>query len=133
MSQELKHDPTRAVVAAVQLPNVSDAELQASLTELRQLPETLRFEVVATFAQQRPRFDPAPYLGVGKRQEMRRFVPNESEPDHAADTHPANEEGEAREAAETRADPDARRAAIILVDHEISPMQARNLEKAVGI
>ncbi|MPZ46120.1 MAG: GTPase HflX [Betaproteobacteria bacterium] len=133
MSQELKHKPTRAVAAAVQLPNVSDAELQASLTELRQLAKTLGFEVVATFTQQRPKFDSAAYLGVGKRQEMRRFVRNELEPDRTGDTPSADEEAEAKEAAETRADPDTRRADIILVDHEISPMQARNLEKAVGI
>lgn len=132
MSQEPKH-PTRAVVAAVQLPDVSDAELQASLTELRQLAKTLGFEVVATFTQQRPGFDSAAYFGAGKRQEMRRFVRNESEPDRAGDTASTDEEAEAKEAADTRADPDTRRADIILVDHEISPMQARNLEKAVGI
>ena len=132
MSQEPKH-PTRAVVAAVQLPDVSDAELQASLTELRQLAKTLGFEVVATFTQQRPRFDSAAYFGAGKRQEMCRFVRNESEPDRAGDTASTDEEFEAKDAADTRADPDTRRADIILVDHEISPMQARNLEKAVGI
>src|SRR5512134_2865920 len=121
MSQELKQKPTRAVVAAVQLPNVSDAELQASLTELRHLAKTLGFEVVATFTQQRPKFDSAAYLGVGKRQEMRRFVRNEPEPDRTRDTPSADDDAEAKEAAETRADPDTRHADIILVDHEISP------------
>ena len=133
MPQELKQKPTRAVVAAVQLPNVSDAELQASLTELRQLAKTLGFEVVGTFTQQRPKFDSAAYLGVGKRQEMRRFVRNEPEPDRTRETPSADDDAEAKEAAETPADPDTRRADIVLVDHEISPMQARNLEKAVGI
>ena len=38
----------------------------------------------------------------------------------------------AKEAAQSAADPDTRRADIILVDHEISPSQARNLEKEVG-
>jgi len=117
--QELQAQRKRAVVAAVQLPNVSDVEFEASLTELRQLAKTLGFDVVCTFTQQRIRFDPAAYLGTGKREEMRRFVRGESELSEDDATH-------------DRDDEDARRADIILVDHEISPSQARNLEKAVG-
>ena len=127
MSRQLKHVRTRAVVAAVQLPNVSDAELHASLTELRQLGKTLGFEVVATFTQQRPKLDSAAYFGVGKRDEIRRFVCNEPERERNADNPSADEGAEEELAAETRADPDTRRADVILVDHEISPMQARNL------
>jgi len=133
MSQELKQVPTRAVIAAVQLPSVSDAELQASLTELRQLAKTLGFVVVATFTQARPKFDSAAYLGVGKRHELRCFVRNEPAPAFTYDTSPVDDGAEAKEGREARADPDTRRADIILVDHEISPMQSRNLEKAVGI
>jgi GTP-binding protein HflX len=133
MSQELKQAPVRAVVAAVQLPGVTDAELEASLTELRQLAKTLGFQVVATFTQQRPKFDAAAYLGVGKRHELRRFVRNESELDPGPKGLSAEEDADPTDAAEARADPDTRRADIVLVDHEISPMQARNLEKAVGL
>jgi len=157
--QELQEQRKRAVVAAVQLPEVTDLEFEASLTELRQLAKTLGFDVVCTFTQQRPRFDPAAYLGVGKREEMRRFVHGESdqpEDAHATDLGDENARvagaptaprrgarnravhaekraaAQAKEAAEAPADPDTRRADIILVDHEISPSQARNLEKAVG-
>jgi len=105
MIQEGKGNSRRAVVAAVQLPSVSDVEFDASLTELRHLAKTLGLEVVGTFTQKRPKFDTTAYLGLGKREEMRAFVHNESGPDHAD---------------------------IILVDHEISPMQARNLEKEAG-
>lgn len=133
MSQELNPRPTRAVVAVVQLPDVSDAEVQSSLTELGQLAKTLGFEVVATFTQQRPRFDPAAYLGAGKRQELRRFVRNEPEPERVEAAPPSDDDAQTQDDADVRADPDTRRADIILVDHEISPMQARNLEKAVGI
>jgi GTP-binding protein HflX len=133
MSQQPQQVRTRAVLSAVQLPNVSDTELHASLTELRQLAKTLGFEVVATFTQLRAKFDSAAYLGAGKRQEMRRFVRNEPEPNRPGDASSVDETAESKEATEARADPDTRRADIILVDHEISPMQARNLEKAVGI
>src|SRR4051812_47642767 len=71
--------PRRAVVAAVQLPHVSDADLESSLQELRQLAKTLGFEVVGTFTQKRARFDPAAYFGLGKRQEIRRFALGESD------------------------------------------------------
>ncbi|MGC2520443.1 MAG: GTPase HflX [Burkholderiales bacterium] len=93
--------PTRAIVAAVQLSSVSDAEFEASLTELRQLAKTLGFEVVGTFTQKRAGFDSTAYFGTGKREELRLMREQD-----AAD--------------------------VILIDHEISPSQAHNLEKEVG-
>ncbi len=45
---------------------------------------------------------------------------------------PRREGAEAKKASEAPADPETRRADVILVDHEISPSQARNLEKEVG-
>ena len=66
-----------AVAAAVQLPNVSDMEFEASLMELRELAKTLGFKVVHTFVQKRTSFDTTGYLGVGKRQEIRAFVHGE--------------------------------------------------------
>jgi GTPase len=41
MVQQVEGKRKRAIVAAVQLPAVSDAELDASITELRQLAKTL--------------------------------------------------------------------------------------------
>jgi GTP-binding protein HflX len=160
MTPDNNAKPSRAIVAAVHLPEVTDAEFEASLTELRQLAKTLGFEVVGTFTQNRARFDQVAYLGTGKRQEMRRFVRGDPEPD--ATTKPAVDEDDedravamdlfgstraareragqeakrgtddVEETAEEPADPERRRADILLVDHEISPSQARNLEKQVG-
>ena len=150
MSKQVKVGTQRAVVAAVQLPNVSDVELEASLNELRELAKTLGFEVVATFTQKRANFDSAAYLGTGKREEMRRFVQGEVEADHLADAPEQGRAAEkgagksaerriarhgavaAREAAKALAGTDTRQAAFVLVDHEISPSQARNLENEVG-
>ncbi|HEX2651450.1 MAG TPA: GTPase HflX [Burkholderiales bacterium] len=64
----------RAIVAAVQLPSVGDAEFESSLSELRQLAKTLGFEVVSTFTQKRAGFDSAGYFGVGKREELKALV-----------------------------------------------------------
>src|SRR5918999_3178 len=64
----------RAIVAAVQRPSVSDAEFDASLTELRQLAKTLGFEVVGKFTQKRAGVDAAAYFGTGKREELKEKI-----------------------------------------------------------
>jgi GTP-binding protein HflX len=110
MPPEVKEKLRTAVVAAVQLPSVSDVEFEASLAELRDLAKTLGFKVIQTFIQKRGAFDAAAYLGVGKREEIRDFV-NGSETDEANDGGPIE---------------------AVFVDHEISPSQARNLETEVG-
>ena len=88
----------KAVLVAVQLPDVDDAELADSLAELRRLAKTLGLEVVGTCTQRRTAFDPGAYLGSGKRDELKALI------------------------GETGAD-------TIIIDHEITPSQARNLEK----
>jgi GTP-binding protein HflX len=148
MSNEVKVTPQRAVVAAVQLQTVSDAELEASLDELRELAKTLGFQVVATFTQKRANFDAGAYLGAGKREEMRRFVQGEADQsdDVSQENAPATAKRAgkserriahhgavaAREAAKAQAGTDTRQADFVLVDHEISPSQARNLENEIG-
>jgi len=118
MDSEAREKPASAVVAAVQLPDVSDAEFEASVSELRELARTLGYEVVQTFTQKRGAFDSAAYLGAGKREEIREFV--------AMDPAPADRKVPAPVA------PEAGRIEAIFVDHEISPSQARNLENEVG-
>jgi GTP-binding protein HflX len=154
MSKEVKAAIQRAVVASVQLPNVSDTELESSLDELRELAKTLGYEVVGTFTQKRSSFDATAYFGTGKREELKRFIQGTEDIEAAddADDEAApgagvaatraekNEErriarhglAEAREAAKAQAGRDQRRAAFVLVDHEISPSQARNLENEIG-
>jgi GTPase len=131
----------RALVAAVQLSDVTDVELQASLNELRELALTLGYEVVGTFIQKRDSFDTAAYLGSGKRQEMREFVEHGPSVDSqalASDAHqaliraPKSGAARAKQAAQSEADERTRFADVLLVDHEISPSQARNLEIEVG-
>lgn len=108
MQKEVQEKSRYAVVAAVQLPSVTDIEFEASLNELRELAKTLGYEVVKTFVQKRMNFDMKAYLGTGKRQEIHDFVNNQAE-------LAGFDEIDA-----------------LLVDHEISPSQARNLEKEVG-
>ncbi len=107
-----------AVMAAVQLPDVSDVEFEASLAELRDLAKTLGYEITATFTQKRSNFDATAYLGTGKREEIRAFV-NAGMPEPERILHDAS-------------DPEAGKIEAVFVDHEISPSQARNLENEVG-
>ncbi len=120
MRAEAKEKPINAIVAAVQLPNVNDIEFEASLAELRDLAKTLGFVIVATFTQKRSSFDATAYLGTGKREEIREFIDMEPAP------------GAFEPARHAAADPEAGRIDAIFVDHEISPSQARNLEKETG-
>jgi len=100
MSIDTRTAAQRAILAAVQLPTVSDEEFESSLKELRELARTLGFEVVETFTQKRSSFDATAYVGAGKVEEIRAFAEDNAE--------------------------------FVLVDHDISPSQAGNLEKAVG-
>jgi GTPase len=115
MQSEVKEPVSHAVVAAVQLPNVSDMEFEASLNELRELAKTLGYKIVHTFVQKRAGFDITGYLGVGKREEIRDYVRSMAgDPEALA------------------FNPDALNIEAVLVDHEISSSQARNLEIEVG-
>lgn len=106
---EVLEKPRRAVIAAVQLPEVSDLDFESSVTELRQLAGTLGYVVVGSVTQKRNKIDAVAYLGVGKREELRNFVRNGTASDDA------QSEG----------------VDLVLVDHEISPSRARNLGKEV--
>ena len=121
--QKEEQDKTRyAIAAAVQLPGVNDVEFEASLAELRELAKTLGFKVSRTFVQKRTGFDKAAYLGVGKREEIRHFVNNIT----------ADESDSGVAGIDFDAEVSAVPIEMILVDHEITPSQARNLEKEVG-
>ena len=122
MQKEVKEKPNYAIVAAVQIPSVTDIEFEASLNELRELAKTLGFTVVKTFVQKRAGYDVTAYLGAGKRQEIRDYVNNEYEITEVEEVA-ANFGGLSLGDIEIN---------TLLVDHEISPSQARNLELEVG-
>lgn len=118
MQTEVQEQPKFAIIAAVQKPTVSDAEFASSLAELRELAKTLGFKVIHTFVQRRTSFEITAYMGVGKRQEIRAFVNHEPLPVDADPT--------------LAPEPFDGQIDALLVDHEISPSQARNLEIEVG-
>lgn len=140
-----QNERQNAIVLGVQLPGVSDEEHAASLAELARLGKTLGVTVVARVSQRRPNLHPGSVVGAGKLREIaaltggsglvptgpprRRGKPEREE---------GGEEPEESAAALSPVDagdvtsPAAARASVVLVDHELSPSQARNLELATS-
>ncbi len=121
----------------VQLPGVTEAELDASLRELGRLAKTLGLQVVGRITQRRARLAPAAVLGAGKLRELARWTGGTG----VVPVGPPGAKrarGEDGEPDEPEAPPDAEsaapalRASVVLLDHDTTPSQARNLERATG-
>src|SRR5262245_11941869 len=122
----------RAVLVGVQLPGVSEAELTSSLDELARLGKTLGLDVVARVTQRRDRLAPAAVVGEGKLKELAALTGGSGVVPVGPPSKQREDEA-AREAEAPPAEPDdASRATVVVVDHELSPSQARNLERATG-
>ncbi|MFL5345054.1 MAG: GTPase HflX [Hyalangium sp.] len=145
----LKTHPARplAVLVGVQLPGVSDAEHAADLAELARLVKTLGYDAVATVSQRREGLASGTVLGTGKLKELAQLTGGSGVVASGAQerTSKARERWESADAAleepgdEEAAPPAAdapgevaQRPTIVVVDHELSPSQLRNLEKATG-
>ena len=136
------------LLVGVQLLGVTDEQHEADLAELGRLVHTLGLDVVATITQRRSTLAPAAVVGEGKLREIAHWtggtgvVPSGARPKKQKGVHAkgqgaeAGEEPEVEEileeegATEFDARPVARKATIVVVDHELTPTQARNLERA---
>ncbi|MFT3926750.1 MAG: GTPase HflX [Myxococcales bacterium] len=143
-----------ALIVGVQLPDVSDEAFQASLKELARLADTLGLTVVGQVTQRRGALAAAAVVGAGKLRQIAAytggpgFVPTYAPPGKRKEADPEQELAQARaEDALARErsehdddddgfDPDApgpsQQAELVLVDHDLTPSQMRNLEKATG-
>ncbi len=139
-----------AVLVGVQLAGVSDADHASDLAELGRLVHTLGYDVVATVTQRRDSIAAAAVLGEGKLKDLanitggRGVVPTgaaevktkarakwaEAASKGGALDH-QGDEGDGQDEREDRDSSDGK-PGVVVVDHEISPSQARNLERATG-
>jgi GTP-binding protein HflX len=118
---EQESEPQRAVLVAVQVQGVTDASFAASVAELHRLARTLGLTVAATITQRRTSFHPGTVIGSGKLKDLQAL------------TGVADGDGETPAvASETTELAEGKPIKVVLVDHDISPSQARNLEKATG-
>jgi GTP-binding protein HflX len=140
--------PLRAAVVAVQLPGVDDQAFAASIAELRRLGRTLGVNVVATVTQRRKTLHPAALFGSGKLAELQALAgrtaaqiageDDDQEIDAREGSDGSEEEGDEIDDPSVELEafeqaPGLAPIEAVLVDHDISPSQARNLEKATGV
>jgi GTP-binding protein HflX len=133
-----------AAILAVQLPDVDDAAFTASITELARLARTMGLEVAVTVTQRRSSLHPATVVGSGKLGVLLGWTgtaavdgdADEDEDEESGGDGDAEADGDAdADEEEEEGDEGAagRGVKVVLVDHEISPSQARNLEKVTGV
>ncbi len=134
-----------AVVVAVQLPGVTDEDLASSIAELERLAKTLGVQPVGRVLQRRGKLASGVVLGEGKLKELAEWtggsgeVPVYVKPGSRAARDLANEELDEIEEETDEGDVAAStvkppaKAKVVLVDHDLTPTQQRNLEKATGV
>ena len=148
MTTATQRPRTRAVLLGVQLQEVSERDFASSLDELARLGKTLGLEIVGRVTQRRARLAPAAVVGAGKLRELaewtggsgvvptgarvRRGRGREEEEEEAVEGEEEDREGAVVSPEETSGDEKAPRAKAVLVDHDLTPSQARNLERATG-
>jgi GTPase len=128
-----------AVVVGVQLPEVTTEAFDASLGELERLADTLGLRVIARIVQKRPALGSSAVLGGGKLKQLAALtggtgvVPAYSpagRKDRYAEESSVPDEPDDDGDGEPASTPE--KATVVLVDHDLSPAQARNLERATG-
>jgi GTP-binding protein HflX len=134
----------KAVLVAVRLPDVVDVEFDASLLELQRLVTTLGYEVIGRVIQARTQLAVGAVVGEGKLVELAALTGGTG---HVGTTAPqkkdkarlrreeeadANDDDEVEDSDESEGEPIEPKVQLVAVDHDITPSQARNLERATG-
>ena len=140
------------MLVAVHLPDADDLEFRSSVEELERLVSTLGYRTIAKVTQVRGHLEAGAVLGEGKLLELGELTGGDG---HIGSTAPQKKDKarikrQAAEAAEhgdeAEDDDDAEeeepeldrdgqpipKVDLVAVDHDLSPSQARNLERATG-
>lgn len=131
-----------AVLVGIQTPDVDDVAHEASLEELGRLVKTLGYEVISTVSQKREGTGAALLLGSGKLAELAALTGGTGVVGSMAPLakSKARQRFEGAAGLTETAEPDLaepgvgalRKPEFVIVDHELSPSQIRNLERATG-
>ena len=120
-------DP-RAVLVGVLIPGRAPEELEASLDELGRLCDTLGIEPVGRITQRRPSTNSARLLGDGRLKELAEWTGGTGTVHRGPAVTGADDDSDPL--AEEPQDDAPPRANTVVVDHELSPSQLRNLKSA---
>ncbi|MGA7997564.1 MAG: GTPase HflX [Bradyrhizobium sp.] len=135
---ETKPPIPRAILVGIQTPDVDDVAHAASLEELGRLVKTLGYEVIGTISQKRDDIGGATVLGKGRLEELAALTGGTGVVGSMAIQRKSKARERFEDAGEEKADarqiePDPQvKPEFVIVDHDISPSQARNLERATG-
>ncbi len=140
------------MLVAVHLPDADDLEFRSSVEELERLVSTLGYRTIAKVTQVRGHLEAGAVLGEGKLLELGELTGGDG---HIGSTAPQKkdkarikrqaaeaaahgddeEDEEDLEEEEPELDRDGQpvpKVDLVAVDHDLSPSQARNLERATG-
>lgn len=123
-----------AILVGIQTPEVDDIAHQASLEELGRLVKTLGYKVVGTVSQRREGTGASALLGSGKLAELAALTGGPGVVASMAGAQKSKASRRSENAAEN-AEPElgtSNKPEFVIVDHELSPSQIRNLERATG-
>lgn len=134
---ETKSPVPLAVLVGIQTPDVSDVAHEGSLKELERLVKTLGYDVVGRVVQKREGTGAATLLGSGKLEELAALTGGTGVVGSMAPPPKAKArqrfDGAEETVVATEPKPDASiKPGYVIVDHELSPSQIRNLERATG-
>jgi GTPase len=128
----------RAILVGVQVAGVDDVAHAASIEELGLLVNTLGYEVVGTISQKRGEIDGATVLGKGRLEELAAMtggtgVVGSMAIQRKSKARERFEDADGKRPIAGQVEPDSEvQPEFVIVDHEISPNQTRNLERATG-
>jgi GTP-binding protein HflX len=130
----------RAILVGIQIAGVDDVAHAASIEELGRLVRTLGYEVVGVISQKREEIDGGTVLGKGRLEELAAITggtgvvgPTSFQLKSKARERFERSDEKKRNDRRIELDPEApSKPGFVIVDHEISPRQARNLERATG-
>ncbi len=138
-----------ALLLAVQLSTVSDEDHAADLAELERLVNTLGYDVVGKISQRRAKVSKGAVLGRGKLYELAKITDGpgppgmryrkpgtnkrDDEEDTSEDEAPESVEDDFDDAEASDEDRGIPKPNIVVVDHDLTPSQLRNLEKCTGL
>ncbi|MCL2920201.1 GTPase HflX [Shewanella litorisediminis] len=117
----------RALLISIHTPNIGAREVESSLAELARLVSTLGFAVHGTQTQRQQSTKRLSVLGSGKLEQLARMTGALDE----ADDSLANIDEAGLEA--FLAGSQRQHANVVVFDCDLSPMQLRNLEDALGV
>jgi GTPase len=129
-----------AILVSIQTPDIDDDAHAASLAELGRLVKTLGYEIFGTLSQKRDEIDGATVLGKGRLQDLAALTGGTGV--IASTAHVRKSKARERFEGADSKKPKTRqiepslgtspKPEYVIVDHEISPNQVLNIERATG-